>query len=288
MKNITKVAAVHDISGFGRASLTTIIPVLATMEIQTCPVPTAMLSTHSSGFGEYTFKDLTDELPAYINHWKEINLDLDCIYSGFLGSAKQIDIVIGMIKSFEKENPLIVVDPVLGDDGKLYSSICSDMVPEMKRLIAYADIITPNYTEANLLLNREKKPLTLAESKDMLRELSSMGPKIVVITSFMSANKKKQMDTIMYDKEQDAFWCIPSSKLPVSYPGTGDLFTSVLVGNILHGESLPVSAVKASQFVYQCIQVSRGYDYPVREGVLLERQLPLLRKFTEIGEYFSY
>ena len=272
---IKKVAAIHDMSGFGRASLTTIIPVLATMGIQTCPIPTAILSTHSGGFSGYTFNDLTDLMPAYVNHWKALDLHFNCIYSGFLGSAKQINIVIDIIDTFKTKDNLTVVDPVLGDDGSLYSSISKDMVPEMRRLISKADIITPNITEAQLLLDTYDYP-SLENGKKWLKALSIMGPRITMITSF--PENQITMSTLAYDKEKDEYWKVPSKLLPYSYPGTGDLFTSVLIGNILNGESIPIAAATASAFVYKCIDISSKFDYPKRDGVLLEQMLPELRK----------
>ena len=151
--SIKKVAAIHDLSGFGRASLCSIIPTLSTMGVQVCPVPTAILSTHSGGFANYTFHDLTDTMEAYINHWKELELHFDCIYPGFLGSPQQIHIVSKIIEQFRQPDTLVVIDPVMGDNGCLYSSIAADMVPQMRQLISQADIIVPNITEAAFLLD---------------------------------------------------------------------------------------------------------------------------------------
>lgn len=288
--NLKKVAAIHDLSGFGRASLTTIIPTLAAMGIQTCPVPTAILSTQSSGFDNYTFKDLTDIMPEYIEHWKKLNLEFDCIYSGFLGSPKQIEIVKKMIDDFRKEKTLVVVDPVLGDNGELYTSVAQEMIPAMKQLVGKADIIVPNFTEAKMLLgieNFSNDNLTLDIIKDWLKKISELGPKIVMITSVSNVNDMEFVDVFAYEKESDKFWRVPTKLLPANYPGTGDLFASVLVGNLLLGENLPVAILKAVQFVYQCIQASRGYDYPDREGVIIERELPLLKKRTILGSYYE-
>lgn len=271
---INKVAAVHDISGFGRASLTTIIPVLATMGIQTCPVPTAVLSTHSGDFEGYTFKDLTDEIPGYINHWKNLGLTFNCIYSGFLGSEKQISILMDIIKSFRNDDNLVVVDPVLGDNNVLYSSISEAMVPEMRKLIEYADIITPNCTEAKILLDTNELP-SIETGKKWLKQLSDMGPKAVIITSF--PGNDCSLSNIAYERESDEYWIMPTELLPANYPGTGDLFASVLIGSIINGENLPVSIAIASKFVYECIKHSSKFDYPNRNGVLLEQMLPSLK-----------
>ena len=140
-----RIAAFHDLSGFGRASLTVAIPILSYMGFQVCPVPTAILSTHSE-IEDYYMVDLTEHLDAYINHWKKLKIDFQAIYSGFLGSPKQIEIVKRFITDFKQEDQLVVTDPVLGDNGRLYSSIDRGMVDSMRQLISCCDIMTPNLT----------------------------------------------------------------------------------------------------------------------------------------------
>ncbi len=284
--NIKKVAAIHDICGFGRASLTTIIPTLSAMGIQVCPVPTAVLSTHSGEFTGYTFHDLTQIMPAYTAHWKSIGLTFEGIYSGFLGSPRQVDIVLDIIRDFRTPGTLVVVDPVMGDDGTLYQSVDAGMVQQMRRLIAAADIIVPNYTEAALLLG-ESQPaaLSAAQSKAWLKRLSDFGPGTVMITSLPDASRPDTINVDAYERDGDAFWRVSSRRQPCMYPGTGDLFASVLMGNLLRGESLPVCIDHAVQFVSQCIMASRGYDYPQHYGVLLEKELPLLREANLICGY---
>lgn len=286
---LKRVAAIHDLSGFGRASLTCIIPTLSAMGIQVCPVPTAILSTHSGGFDDYVFHDLTDILPGYIAHWKKLGLTFDCIYSGFLGSPRQCRIVSDIIRDFRAPGTLVVVDPVIGDSGSIYSCVSPDMIPEMRQLSAQADIITPNYTEAAMLLGRELKPtIDKNELRAWLHELSQLGPGIVIITSAPGASGRSEVDTVAYESASNQYWRVPASRLPSSYPGTGDLFTSVLVGCLLSGESLPLAVDRAVQFISQCIQVSRSYDYPIRDGVLLEKELHLLRDFCIISNYEEF
>ena len=180
---VKKVAAIHDLSGYGRASLTVVIPILSTMGIQVCPLPTAVLSTHSK-FKGFHFVDLTVHMEAIIKHWKELGLEFDAIYSGFLGSHEQTEIVEMFIKEFRKENQLVVIDPVLGDNGKIYTPLSTKMVDEMKELIKSADIITPNLTEATLLLDKEyKTTVSIDEIKSWLRQLAEKGPETIIITS---------------------------------------------------------------------------------------------------------
>lgn len=290
MENIVKkVAAIHDLSGFGRSSLTSIIPILSSMKVQVCPVPTAVLSSHTGGFEGYSFLDLTDYMEQHIAHWKSLNLEFDCIYSGFLGSPKQMKIVADFIDFFGHKNNLTVVDPVLGDNGKLYGTMNNEMVEEMKKLISKADIITPNFTEVTFLLNKPyKKEISEAEVKEWLVELANMGPKIVIATSVPDENSHKadrKTNVIAYDKENDVFWKVSCKYIPASYPGTGDAYTSVVIGSLLQGDSLPIAIERGGQFITQCILASYGFKYPNREGVLLERMLDVLKMPTISNSY---
>lgn len=285
---IKKVAAIHDMSGVGRCALTNIIPVLSTMGVQVCPVPTAIMSTHSGGFDDYTFHDLTDVMSDYTRHWKKLGLDFDCVYSGFLGSPRQADIVRGIIEDFRTVDNLIVVDPVMGDSGELYNSVAKEMIPQMRRLIASADITVPNYTEAAFLLG-EEMPAQMgeAQAKEWLRRLSDMGPGIALITSIPDG-QEKLIHTVAYERSSDRFWRVSAARQPSEYPGTGDIFASVLIGSLLRGDSLPIAMDMAGQFISQCIKSSRSYDYPARYGVLLEKELHLLNADTRISEYEEF
>lgn len=282
MENIVKkVAAIHDLSGYGRASLTTIIPILSNMKVQVCPVPTAILSTHTGGFEGYSFIDLTEYMQEHINHWKKLDLDFDCIYSGFLGSPKQIEIVEDFIDFFGKKAKFTVVDPVMGDNGKLYSTMDNEMVLGMRNLIRKADIITPNFTEVMYLLNREyDKNISMEKVKSYLKELADMGPKVVIATSvpeISENNIDKKTSVVAYDRENDVFWRVSCRYIPASYPGTGDAYTSVVIGSLLQGDSLPMAIERGVQFITQCIMASYGFKYPKKEGVLLEKMLDVLK-----------
>lgn len=285
-KHIKRVAAIHDMSGFGKTSLTAIIPILSTMRIQVCPLPTAILSTHTGGFDDYTFVDLTDTMEAYIKHWKDLNLEFDSIYSGFLGSSRQIEIVEDFIDKFKKQDTLVVVDPVLADNGKLYSTMDNEMVENMKKLIKKAHIITPNFTEMALLLDKEyNRNITTEELKLWLKELSDMGPEVVIGTSMPEDKDEKFTSVIAYDKRHDKYWKVSCAFIPAHYPGTGDIFSSVIVGSLLNGESIPVAIDRAVQFVNSAIKASYGFDYPEREGVLLENVLNNLNMPVYMSSY---
>lgn len=270
---VKKVAAVHDLSGYGRVSLTVIIPILSSMGVQVCPLPTAILSTHSQYEG-FSFVDLTDNMQPIIDHWKRLNLEFDAIYSGFLGSAAQIDIVAQFIDDFRRSSTMVVVDPVLGDNGRRYASISEEMVKEMRMLVEKADIITPNLTEVALLLN---EPYLARVSDEQVRSyllrLSEMGPKIVMITS-IPASDDQHTSVIAYNKEDGRFWKVSCSYIPAAFPGTGDTFASVVVGSILQGDSLPIALDRAVSFASLGVRATFGYPTKPLEGILLERILP--------------
>ncbi|MCY6371700.1 pyridoxamine kinase [Clostridium ganghwense] len=286
IKPVKRIAAIHDLSGFGRASLTVIMPILSTMGIQVCPMPTAILSSHTGGFTGYSFVDLTDTMIDYKNHWKELNIDFDCIYSGFLGSTKQIDIISGFIDDFGTEENLVVVDPVMGDNGKLYDTMGTDMIESMKKLVSKADVITPNFTEAAYLLNKNCD-LDISEEmiKEWLVELSHMGPNTVIITSVPEPKMSKNTSVIAYDRKSNKFWKVSCEYIPAHFPGTGDGFTSVIVGSLLQGDSLPIALDRGVQFITACIRASYGFDYPHREGVLLEKVLQNLNMPVMVSSY---
>jgi len=275
-KPVPRAAAIHDLSGFGRSSLTIILPVLSTMGVQVCPLPTALLSTHTGGFDNYTFLDLTEQMGPIASHWKQLKVDFDAIYSGFLGSSAQVEIVRKFIDDFRTgdEDQLIMVDPVLGDDGELYGPFNTEMVEEMRRLVEKADIITPNITEASFLLNTElRNTSSHAELKQQLLGLSEMGPRMVVMTSVKTDGKPDVSTVVAYDRQDGRFWKIDCDYVPAFYPGTGDLFASVLVGSLLQGDSLPIAIERSVQFVSISIRATFGHRVPHRDGVLFERVL---------------
>lgn len=275
MKNpIPRVAAVHDLSGYGRSSLTVVLPVLSAMGINVCPLPTAILSTQTSGFDDYVFLDLTDTMKDIIKHWKTLPLLFDSIYSGFLGSVAQIKLVEDLIDNFSGRECLITVDPVMGDNGNFYGPFDSEMISGMKRLVQKADLITPNYTEAAFLLNREyKEALPLKEIVKILRDLAEMGPEKVIVTSVPLEGKIGTTAVLAYERKNNRFWKVETAQIPASYPGTGDMFASVITGRLLLGDSLPAALDRAVHFVTHAIRNTFGHNTPHREGVLLEKSL---------------
>lgn len=277
MYPMKKVIAIHDLSCYGRASLTTIIPIMSVMGIQVCPMPTAVLSTHTGGFGKPAVLDLSDFIQGTKKHWKELSLETQCIYTGYLGSAEQSKIIKEIISAFKKENTLLVVDPVLGDNGKLYSSLDHNTVSAMKELVVVADVITPNITEVALLLDKKIEDVNNAvEVEKYLTDLSKLGPKKIVITSAPSLKGDEYLDTITYNKDESIVSRISMKKINKSYPGTGDAFASVLIGKLMEDVSLEESAEIASKYIAKSVEISSKYDYETKEGILLEKTLPLL------------
>ena len=255
MRNpVPRIAAIHDMSGFGRTSLTVAIPILSCMGIQVCPMPTAVLSTHTVEFTDYTLCDLTPELGGILDHWERLGLHFDGVYSGFMAY------------------------PVLGDNGILDPTMTPEMVEKMRWLISCADIITPNITEVALLLDEPFTPrISPEEIKGRLRRLSAMGPQTVVATSvpLLEGGRDPGQNTsvIAYERDEDRFWRIDCAYIPAHYPGTGDTFSSVLTGSLIQGDSLSIALDRAVQFVTLGIRATFGQGLPSREGILLERIL---------------
>jgi len=285
---VPRVAAIHDLSGFGRSSLTVVLPILSSMGIQVCPLPTALLSTQTSGFDNYYFLDLTESMKEIISHWAALGIQFNSVYSGFLGSADQISIISDFIESCRQNSDndkiLVLIDPVLGDDGKPYGPVDMSMIEGMRGLVKKADIITPNYTEAALLLNKPvMKSSHVDEIKEHLVELADLGPQKVVITSIPVHGKEFINSTYFYDKNIHTFWKVECEHLPVSYSGAGDMFASILVGSLLRGAGFPESVDKAVQTVFKVIQETCFRNIPGREGVLVESVLGTLTESTQIN-----
>ncbi len=280
MKNpLPRIAAIHDICGYGRCSLTVAIPILSSMGFEVAPLPTAVLSTHTL-FPNFTILDMTDELPKIIRHWQELDLKFEAIYSGFLGSARQVDIVEKFIEDFQGPDTLVVVDPVMADQGQLYPTMPPEMVTEMKKLARRAKVITPNLTEAAFMLDRPTpESITEDEARDWLKGMAALGPEMVVITSAPITSRPRSSSVIGYDRIDGRFWVTERPRVPANYHGTGDIFTSVLTGALLQGDSLPVAMDRSAQFVASTIRATFGYrekELGHHGEVLLEKAMPTL------------
>lgn len=282
MNSNMKVAAIHDLSGMGRCSLSVILPTMSAMGIQVCPVPTAILSTHTGGFGEVVMRDLTDYMEPALQHYKRLGTGFDCVYSGFLASTSQIDHCLEFFASYP--DALKVTDPVMADHGKPYKTCTPELRKRMKELAAAADIITPNMTEALILLGEEPDlmPRSSSEIKSLLVRLSEMGPKTVVITSVYSGGACFNAG---FDRDNSKFWRVPYVQVNANYPGTGDVFASVLTGSLLRGDSLPIAMNRAAAFLELAIKTTYGYCTDTREGIMLERCLDFLMGHPTLCDY---
>lgn len=282
INNSAKVAAIHDLSGVGRCSLSVILPTLSAQGIQVCPVPTAILSAHTGGFGDVVLRDLTDYISPALEHYKRLGYKFDCVYSGFLASTEQIDHCLEFFEYYKKA--LKVVDPVMADHGKPYKTCTPELCSRMKELVAVADIITPNVTEAAILLgeNPMQADVTMQQVKSYLVRLSELGPKIVVITSVFSDGKTYNVG---YDREHSKFWRIPYNMINANYPGTGDVFASVLTGSILRGDSLPIAMNRATAFLERAIKTTYSYSTDNRDGIMLESCLDFLISNPTLCDY---
>lgn len=273
MKEIKKVAAIQDLSGIGRCSLTVIIPVLSAMGVQVCPVPTAVLSAHT-GYGEFVMHDLTDFMMPALEHYKKLGVKFDCVYSGFLASSEQIDHCLEFFRAFP--DALKLVDPVMGDDGKAYATYTDELCKRMNELVAVADVITPNLTEASILLG-EKFPrdgMSEQSANDWLVRLSDMGAKKVVITSVPL--EKGTVATVGYDRQTGSFCKLYNQYVPAQYSGTGDMFASVLIGGLLRSEQLGQAMDRASHFTENAVRITYELGRPWTEGLAFEGELSQL------------
>ncbi len=258
MSGQKRVATIHDISGIGKCSLTAAIPVISAAGIETAVMPTAVLSTHTGEMNGFTYRDLTDDLIPFSKHWKSLGVSFDGIYSGFLGSTKQIDIVCSFIEDFKSENTVVIVDPAMADSGKMYKTFDDKFATEMSVLCGKADIIVPNLTEAAFLLGESytEPPYTKDYIDGIIRRLLMTGPSMVVLTGVSFENDKIGCAVGCGDSE-DIFYCF-TEKYPGTYYGTGDLFASALTGAYLKGKDIFKSSEIALEFT--CNAIKRTYE----------------------------
>lgn len=284
MNNIPKIMAINDMSGVGRCSLTVIIPVMSALGCQVCPLPTALLSNHSE-YKEFYFFDFTNHMEEYFSYWEKNDAFFDCVYSGFLGSEEQINIIADIINRVKEKNKeaLIVVDPVMGDHGFTYATYNDEMITKMSHLVKKADIITPNLTEACILLgeNYTDEKVSIPQVKEYLKELCSLGPKISVITGV--ATEDSEHINVCYNRDEDKFWMAPFDYVNKRYPGTGDLFTSLFLGYYMKGKSLPEAMEEAARFVSLAVITTYEAKTISSEGVIFEHIIKEL--YNEITEY---
>ena len=264
-----KIALINDITGFGRCSIAVMAPIVSAMKIQAVPIPTAILSTHTQ-FPVYFFDDYTPKMNDYIQTYKELCLSFDAIATGFLGSEKQVDIVIDFINSFRTKETFILVDPVMGDYGKLYKTYTPAMCNKMKHLVQFAEVLTPNLTELCTLLDIEYPKdgkISLERLDNMCQRLAEKGPKHIVVTGIPF--NKKQILNFIYNTGED-YQIIMSDKIGDDRSGTGDVVSSIIAGMYMNGHTLYESAKKATKFISKCIQYCEDNKVPNYWGLCFE------------------
>ena len=269
-----RLVTIQDISCVGKCSLTVALPIISAMGIETAVIPTAVLSTHTA-FKNFTFRDLSMDIPKISKHWQDEKIDFDAIYTGYLGSIEQIEMLKIFFEDFKKDTNFVFVDPAMADNGKLYTGFDTNFALKMKELCDKADIIVPNLTEASFMLQREyKEEYSEEEIKEMLIKLSEGGAKKVVLTG-VSFNKN-ELGVMSYDKNTGEFFKYFREKIPVKYHGTGDVFASALVGALVNEKTLEESLKIAVDYVWETIKETFIEKKENAYGVNFEAKIPFL------------
>lgn len=270
-----KIACINDISGLGKCSLTVALPLISALKCQCCPMPTSVLSAQT-GFPEYSLVDLTEHMDNYLNKWVNLDVKFDAIYSGFLSSVNQIRIVEKMISKYPES--FVVVDPIMGDNGLLFRTFTLKFVQKMRKLVSSADLITPNITEANLILGRQINRLNYSDYdlKEICKDLAEMGPHMIVITGVIDNG---MIYNISYEKEGDKFDKIGTPYDGKSYSGTGDIFTSIVTALVVRGFSLKDAIQSATDFIQVAVaETSKDPDRDRNLGICFEPFMDMLTK----------
>lgn len=269
-----KIAVINDFSGFGRCSLAVSMPILSAMKVQCCPIPTSIFSNHT-GFPEYFFEDYTDKMQPYIDNWKKLDLHFDGIQTGFLGSDKQIEIVKRFIEDFCTPHTTVIIDPVMGDHGKPYATYTEELCQKMKQLAVYADILTPNLTEACILTDTpfHKGHWTTRELVQLAQKLGEQGPEKIVITG---VPQKTYVSNLIYEKGGEAK-LLRTLRIGNERAGTGDVFSSIIAADAVNHVPFEKSVRKASKFVKKCMLRSIEMQIPKTDGVCFEEFLTTLK-----------
>jgi pyridoxine kinase len=271
---LQRIAAIHDISGFGKCSLTVALPVISAAGIEVSVLPTAVLSTHTGGFTGFTYRDLTEDMQPISDHWKSLDIFLDAIYTGFLGSFEQLDLVTKFFETFKTKDNLILVDPVMADNGELYKIFSYEFAMGMRKLCEKADIIVPNLTEAALLLGEPYNPgpYTISYIEKTLKSLSSLGPQKIVLTGVFFNDE--ELGAATYDAVTGEIAYEFEKRIPGYYHGTGDVFGSALLSAIMNDFPLNEAAGIAVRFTASAIRKTAQAGTDIRFGVNFEQTIP--------------
>lgn len=270
-----RVLSIQDLSCIGKCSLTAALPIISAMGVETSIVPTAVLSTHTM-FDNFTFRDLTDDMNGIKNHWVSEGFTFDAIYTGYLGSKEQVQIVTDYFHTFKTENNYIIVDPAMADNGKMYTGFTPDFALEMAKLCSNADIILPNISEACFMLNKEYigENASPVQIKELLTELTLLGAKTVVITGVKFG--ENDFGFMGYDTKTEGFFQYSTEEVPMKSHGTGDVFASTFTGALMNGFSVYNSLKIAADFTCACIRNTYNDPNAVNYAVNFEAEIPYL------------
>lgn len=280
---LKRVAAIHDISGFGKCSLTVALPIISAAGIETSVIPTAVLSTHTGGFTGFTYRDLTEDIMPIVDHWKTLNIEFDGIYTGFLGSFEQVHLIEQTIDKLKTEKTVVVIDPVMADNGELYSIFSKDFPKEMAKLCKKADLLIPNLTEASLLLEEpymEDGTYTQADIEGLLKRLSDLCQGDVVLTGISFEPEK--LGAAVYERKTGKIEYAFTKRIEGYYHGTGDIFASAVTSGVLNGFTLVQSAQIAVDFTAAAILRTKNAGTDIRFGVNFEQEIPSFLKALKL------
>ncbi len=276
MENSKNVLIINDMPGYGKVALAAMLPILSNLGCCVYNLPTALVS-NTLDYGKFTILDTTDYMAKAIAVWKELGFRFDCITTGFLASAAQVDIIRDFIDSQKKQDLLVMTDPIMGDEGKLYNGVSEDTVDSMRRLIGVADVIVPNLTEAEFLsgLYQGRESLTRSEVRRMLDELLAYGPRSVVVTSGRESETGSHV-VWGFDHASGDCFTIPYRFLKVHFPGTGDMFSAVLAGEMLRKRKTFPQAVKRAMDVVERLIFLEQDEIEKNKGIRIEKYLGVL------------
>jgi pyridoxine kinase len=265
-----KIAVINDFSGFGRCSIAVALPIISAMKIQCCPIPTSIFSNHT-GFESFVWTDFTDQMQPYMDEWAKLDLKFQAICTGFLGSARQIELVKGFLRRFKTKETLAVIDPVMGDYGKLYPTYAEELALKMVELLPYADILTPNLTEACILTQTPyREDFSLEELEALCERLSSMGPSRVVISGLRISDTR--IGNYVWERGKSPL-LIPVEKIGTSRSGSGDVFSAIIAADAVNGKPFVSSVQKAANFIRKTIERTVELEIPVTDGLCIEEYL---------------
>ena len=268
-----RIITIQDISCVGKCSLTVALPIISAAGVECGVLPTAVLSTHTM-FPKYTFLDLTDEITPISDKFKELEIDFDAIYTGYLGSYEQLNLVSRFFDDFKKKDTVIVIDPVMADNGKLYKGFTEEFAANMAKLCAKADLIIPNLTEASFMLGIEYNPDYSEDYiKSVLKKLTELGCPRAALTGI--GFKDHEIGVYYYDSTTDTYFSYFNELLPVSYHGTGDIYASATVGALMRGLSYEEALTLATDFTLECMKRTMADENRRFYGVNFEEALPL-------------